>query len=77
MICTDCGKECEGQWVDFGIGNYEFWGMNGIDVQMGYVSSCCEADMVDSSGNKVEPPDEEGDRGDWEYDRQREKELGI
>lgn len=42
-ICPGCDQECMGVWSDFGIGPYEYWGAPGVDVQMAYVSSCCEA----------------------------------
>jgi hypothetical protein len=43
LTCPGCGEECTGTWVDFGIGGYEYWGATGVDVQMAYVSTCCEA----------------------------------
>ena len=45
MTCPACGKETRGEWVDFGIGAYEYWGAPGVDVRMDYVSSCCEASL--------------------------------
>lgn len=43
--CPACGEECTGAWLDFGIGAYEYWGAHGVDVQMAYVSPCCEAPL--------------------------------
>ena len=42
-ICSDCKSPAEGKWEDFGIGPYEYWGDCGTDVQMCFVSECCEA----------------------------------
>lgn len=52
--CEECGKECTGQWVDFGIGPYEYWGARCVDTNYQYVSNCCEAPILDASGAYVE-----------------------
>lgn len=36
VLNPDCG------WEDFGIGAYEYWGAPGVDVQMVWVTRCCE-----------------------------------
>ena len=47
MYCGECKKECEGDWIDVGIGSYEFWGARGCDTRMVYVSKCCEGDVFE------------------------------
>lgn len=67
-ICEECLCHCNGVWVDFGIGSYEFWGARGFDTRWEYVSDCCEADLfTDQSCERFyDPPElfEEPDR--WE-----------
>lgn len=41
--CSECLEPCYGEWVDFGIGPYEFWGQRSVDRQLAFVSECCEA----------------------------------
>ena len=44
-ICPDCNAldpQCD--WIDFGIGPYEHWGAPGCDVQLVYVTTCCESE---------------------------------
>ena len=43
FVCSSCGKECNPEVIDFGIGPYECWGARGTDVQEATVSNCCEA----------------------------------
>jgi len=43
--CLECGKRCDGKWQDWGIGEYEYWGVKGNDVSWVLVSDCCEAEM--------------------------------
>lgn len=64
--CKECKCECEGEWVDFGIGSYEYWGARGNDVQWHYVSKCCEGDVCEDEECKVsyDPPSMYGDEGD-------------
>lgn len=45
LTCPRCGEECQGSWEDFGRGRYEYWGAPGVDIQMEYVSTCCEAPL--------------------------------
>ena len=47
MYCGACGKECDWQDVDYGIGGYEFWGAPGSDVNIQRVSECCEGDLFE------------------------------
>lgn len=47
--CGDCGKECDWQTLDYGIGAYEFWGSRGVHVNMQTVSTCCEGDVFRDS----------------------------
>jgi|688.fasta_scaffold2595658_2 hypothetical protein len=45
LICPGCAViDPEMEWVDFGIGSYEYWGAPGVDVQWAWVTRCCEAD---------------------------------
>ena len=56
--CVLCGKECEVDIVDEGIGTYEYWGAKGVDIQLVEVSVCCGEDVTD------EPTEEEDDGTD-------------
>lgn len=47
MKCTECGQPCKVLTVDFGIGQYEYWGSVETDVQMRDVSHCCEAECCE------------------------------
>ena len=40
-ICASCGRECEEETSDEGIGPYEFWGSRGVHHDYQQVSSCC------------------------------------
>ena len=42
MICPHCHSDVEGQWVDVGIGVYEFWGATSRDTRMEFVCEQCE-----------------------------------
>lgn len=44
-ICEFCENPCNGIWVDYGIGEYEFWGSKGSDVDVLFVSDCCESPL--------------------------------
>ena len=57
LVCEDCHGACEGTYVDFGIGTYEFWGAKGVDRQVAWASECCEATVLWPSGHRAEPPD--------------------
>ena len=48
-ICSACGDPCIGEWVDFGVGPGEFWGRPYNDVDMQYVSDCCEAEIKEGA----------------------------
>ncbi len=58
MICGECGKLAAIVEVDFGIGSYEYWGAKGIDVNIHYVSECCEVDWEDCTRVDAEEGDE-------------------
>ena len=45
LYCGECGKECDWQTLDYGIGSYEFWGARGVDTNLHTVSVCCEGDL--------------------------------
>lgn len=60
MVCPGCdviNPECE--WMDFGIGAYEYWGATGVDVQECWVTKCCEAEPVELRPEPVDSPTEE------------------
>ena len=40
--CNECGCPCGTQWVDNGIGSYEFHGMKGNDTQWVLETDCCD-----------------------------------
>jgi len=52
--CAECGKPCQGEFADFGIGSYEFWGFKGNDSRRVFVSECCEAEVY-LNGEYYEP----------------------
>ena len=43
--CTHCGEECEAEYVDNGIGAYEYWGAPGRHTQIDLKSVCCGKDV--------------------------------
>ena len=56
-ICRECGKVCEPNIVDNGIGPYEYWGATGIDHKYDVESDCCWADVEDATRHLVLPVD--------------------
>lgn len=46
-FCGECGKECDWQDVDYGVGGNEYWGAYGTDVNVQRVSDCCEGDIFE------------------------------
>jgi hypothetical protein len=44
-ICSYCKNECRLKLIDVGIGECEFFGRKGRQVQMIQVSDCCEEDV--------------------------------
>lgn len=52
--CEECGEECDVQYVDQGIGSYEFWGQRGVDRNVLPCSDCCEAICLDELGQPVD-----------------------
>jgi len=55
--CSQCGEPNDGQFTDFGIGFYECHGRCGNDVNIQFVSTCCEAPVLDEDGNEHVPED--------------------
>jgi len=45
--CSNCGSKCDFQVVDFGVGRGEFWGQPYNDIELEWVSSCCEAPVIE------------------------------
>ena len=49
--CSECKEridpdtDCE--FIDFGIGPYEFWGARGNDSCIQFVTKCCESHTID------------------------------
>ncbi len=57
MHCVECHQETTGYWVDFGIGQYEYWGASSHDIDWAWVSKCCDAELseegpIDDRGNE-------------------------
>jgi len=50
LYCTECDQECRENYIDGGIGAYEFWGAKGYDSRPVIVSDCCEASIRDDEG---------------------------
>jgi hypothetical protein len=50
-ICSFCKKPCFVNIVDFGIGQYEYWGASGVDTQLAVVSTCCEAPVFEEENS--------------------------
>lgn len=44
-FCTSCGDECDIIHVDFGYGDYEYWGARGTHSDKQPVSDCCENEV--------------------------------
>ncbi len=57
--CKECGKPTRGKWLDFGIGDYEYWGETCHDTDWQYVSTCCDAELhANPALNElIDPPD--------------------
>ena len=45
--CAGCHEYVTATVIDEGIGEYEYWGCKGVDVQLCYVSPCCEEELLD------------------------------
>ena len=45
LYCECCGKPCEWEKVDCGIGPYEFWGQRSVDKDIQVLSDCCEGSI--------------------------------
>lgn len=51
--CKACGRPCGCKRVDNGVGAFEYEGRRGVDRRMVLVSSCCEATLLDETGQEV------------------------
>lgn len=62
-LCSACGLPATDAFMDFGIGAYEYWGAKGVDRDVQYVSTCCEAGLVKNTASKSEasPPEPDYD----------------
>ena len=74
-ICEECGEECEGTYVDQGIGPVEFWGVKSWHKDVVYVSDCCEGGITNEDGREIMAPDEEGDRIDRAYEQWKDEQM--
>jgi hypothetical protein len=45
-FCSECGKPCQEELRDFGIGTYEYWGAVGCHQDWRRCSPCCEAEVI-------------------------------
>ena len=52
-ICSECGDHCNGHIVDFGIGGWEMGDQHGFQSRKQFVSECCDAQMMERSGDMV------------------------
>lgn len=47
-LCSGCGQPaCEIE-VDYGIGDYEYWGARGVHRDVRRVTDCCEAELIEN-----------------------------
>ena len=49
-FCGHCGMSCEVNVVNDGIGQYEFWGQVGYDLETVAYSKCCDYVVYDEPG---------------------------
>ena len=73
-FCGSCGEPCEGGWIDFGLGPFEFWGAKGYDSHVEWVSTCCESGVFTSAdlSSELEAPTQDEERPEREdYDDER------
>lgn len=68
LLCKACGEVATGHFADFGIGAYEYWGAWGVDKDVQWVSTCCDATLLDNSPSRSEasPPEPDYDRPDYD-----------
>ena len=52
--CSLCGRQDKGAIINCGIGPGEAWGKPFNDVDMRYLSTCCEAVLFDNRDMQVE-----------------------
>ena len=74
-FCAECREECQGNWVDFGIGSYEFWGQKCHDSRWGYASTCCEAEVIKNGRLYEGPEPDEGDQADYLHEQEKDRQL--
>lgn len=69
MKCPNCGKEVEGQWVDTGIGSYEYWGSKDTDIRNEFICENCNETLEteDSYADYVSDMKEEFGRNKDDY----------
>ena len=51
--CKTCGKPCTGHLEEVGIGDYEYMGHRGVDLQKGVFSDCCNGEMCEDERLQV------------------------
>lgn len=68
LLCSACDEVAEGTFVDFGIGAYEYWGAEGVDRNVQWVSRCCEATLLKNTASKFEASPPEPDYDERDYD---------
>jgi hypothetical protein len=47
-FCSECKKPCREVKRDFGIGQYEYWGVTGSYHKWHWVSECCDGDVLET-----------------------------
>jgi hypothetical protein len=67
-FCQACGNIDSGHFADFGIGAYEYWGAKGVDRNVQWVSTCCDATLLENTPGKPEASPPEPDYGERDYD---------
>ena len=62
-FCQACGNIDSGHSVDSGIGAYEYWGAKGVDRNVQWVSTCCDATLLENTPSKpgASPPEPDYD----------------
>ena len=53
--------------VDNGIGAYEYWGAKGVDRNVQWVSTCCDATLLENTPSKPEASPPEPNYGERDY----------
>ena len=70
LLCSSCGEVATGRSADFGIGAYEYWGAKCVDRNVQWVSTCCDATLLDNTAARPEaaPPESDYDDSGRDYD---------